>query len=467
MSRIKNSIVAFIFAALSWVCFALPASAQFADQGTYAGVAGGTGNAQTITIPNVTSMADVLGVIIKFTPVANNTTAATLNINSIGAVAIDKTSSGGPTALTGGELVGGGSAQAVAGMWDGSHFLLMSNFNAAPTSVFPQPQGYLTPCSATVGVSGCPTVGTTANAGGLVPTGDVTSATTLYYQPDQGNQIPIWNGSAMIPKQFSELALTLGSSNVANTLYDVCVTTTTAGVYDVNGTPTLVTSVAWSSSTLGSGTRGTGGGTAQISRINGVWTNAVVISGLNGATTYTNIPANTCTIVATIFIDGTNGQATFNRTYGQNRRWAVWNFYNRLPLYMKVGDSTASWNPTTTLGPVNANAANSAKVVIGLQEESVTANAFEVASYNVAAANGAALKSGIGLNVTNAASGFLYFIAVGSGTAGINGDLSSSSQFITLPLLGAETFTFLEYGGNPVTVSGGEGNNVMTLQWRG
>lgn len=216
------------------------------------------------------------------------------------------------------------------------------------------PQGYLTPCQISVGspVTGC-------TAGFISPTSDVTSVTNLYYEPAAGNQIPIWSGSAMVQTTFGELTLATPASRLANTLYDVC-------VFSNAGVVTPVFSVAWSASGAGAGSRGSGAGTAQITQTQGVWVNAVQISGVNGGSTFT-IPASQCTIVATVFIDSVAGQVTFHRAYGQSRKWAVWNFYNQQPLYLKAGDATASWTySTNTVRSSDAAAANSLTVVAGL-----------------------------------------------------------------------------------------------------
>ena len=64
---------------------ALPASAQFQDQSTYAGTGGGSANAQTVALANAASYADIVGVVVKYVPAATNTGATTVNVNSLGA----------------------------------------------------------------------------------------------------------------------------------------------------------------------------------------------------------------------------------------------------------------------------------------------------------------------------------------------------------------------------------------------
>lgn len=413
-----------------------PSLAQFASQATYAGTSGGSANAQTITVANASSYADLLGVPVRFLPGASNTGAATLNVSSLGAKAIKKPSTTGPAALTGGEMVTGSPPQAVEVMYDGTEFILLSNLNAVAQTIAPTPQGYLTPCSATATVSGCTT-------GQLSPTGNVT-VTVLYYTPDTGNQIPIWNGTSLAVLQFSELTLTLGSSNVANAIYDVCVTTTAGGVYSANGVATVVTGPAWSNSTAGSGSRGTGAGSAQISRQNGLWVNAVAISGLNGASTY-SIPAQACTVIGTILIDSVNGQVTFNRVAGQTVKWAAWNFFNRLPLSIRVTDPTTSWinsGGNFSNRPSNNNSANNATALTGLAEEVVHASFTENSS--CVPNNGSCTNTfSIGVNSTSVSSGIsaLFFFNDASPNASRSSVVAS---YDIPPAIGSNVVTPLE-----------------------
>lgn len=179
--------------------------------------------------------------------------------------------------------------------------------STSAAAIVPAPQGYLTP------TSGTPII-----------TSDVISNTSLVYTPYLGNLVPIYSGTSFVPTVFSELTLTLTSSQAASTLYDVF-------IFNNSGALTLVTGPAWSNSTAGSCSRGTGAGTTQISKLSGIWVNTVSMTGRNSSNTYT-IPANQATYLGSIFIDGTAGQITLHRSYGQSRKWAIWNAYNRVPI---------------------------------------------------------------------------------------------------------------------------------------
>jgi len=114
-------LAAILMLALAW---SAPARAQFSDQVTWGGTAGGSANAQTVTINTASTYADLLGVVIKYTASATNTGAATLNVNSFGtSPAINKLTGAGLVALTGGEIASG---NAVLLMYNGTVFVLVS-----------------------------------------------------------------------------------------------------------------------------------------------------------------------------------------------------------------------------------------------------------------------------------------------------------------------------------------------------
>ena len=76
------------------------------------------------------------------------------------------------------------------------------NAQAATPTVTP-PQGYLT-----------------LSSGTPIMTGDVSAATSVFYTPFVGNLIPSYNGSRMVPTEFTELTLDLVASHAANAIYD-------------------------------------------------------------------------------------------------------------------------------------------------------------------------------------------------------------------------------------------------------
>lgn len=422
------------------------ANAQFTDQRTWAPTTGGTANAQTVAIANVSGPPQ--GVQFRAKASAINTGAMTLNVNSTGAKNVTKPSPAGPVPLTGGELQIG---QIFEFMYDGTNYQITSNLNATAAGINPTPQVYLTPCKYTSPVSGCV-------AGNLVPTTNVVAATVLYAQPVGGNLVPIWNGSQFVSTAVTEtqMTLTLGSSNLANTAYDVCVAVQ-------GGVPVIMTGPAWTTSTTGAGARGTGAGTPELTKLNGVYVNAVSISGRNGGSTYT-IPANQCTVIASILIDGTNGQVSFYRNGGQNQKWAAFNFYNRLPIKLKAWDPTASWTyATNTFRISNNNPANGILAFTGLPEEQVTAEFTQDSSDPNT--NGQPTL-GIGYNSGTVASGKIYSIQTpGNGTI----ETLGPAKFVSSSPLGLQTIYPLERAVfiNNHTWYGTETNMLLTVEYRG
>lgn len=255
--------------------------------------------------------------------------------------------------------------------------------SAAATTTTPTPQGYLT---------------VNSDPNNPVCNADFASQTAVYYTPFVGNQIPVYNGVSFVTTTFTQLSLALTASQAANTLYDCF-------VFRNSGVLTLVTGPAWTTSTAGAGARGTGASTTQLSRLNGLWVNTVQITGRNGANSYT-IAANTATYVGTIFIDSAAGQVTCHRSWGQNRKFGVWNAYNRMNIAIRGGDSTASWNyNTNTIRAANGSSNNKVTTLCGLPEEQISCQELQWTTlYNANQGGGSTVNQqtniGIGVNST-------------------------------------------------------------------
>lgn len=407
------------------------ASAQFVDQRNYGGTSGGSANAQTITIANMPSTVPA-GVPYRFLPGFANTSAATLTISGgSSATALCKPSPAGPVALTGGELQTTQVAEIVS---NGTCYVITSSVDSTVSSLVSPPQGRLTL------TSGVP-----------VLSADVVAATTAYYTPYVGNQAPIYNGSKMVMFTFSELTLTIPSSRLANLLYDVF-------VFSNSGAATVCTGPAWSNSVAGSGSRGTGAGTTQISVVAGFLVNTVSISCVNGGTTYT-IAASQGTYVGTFYMDGTNGQVSALFGFGQSRKIGVWNYYNRVPAMLRVGDATASWSyNTAAYRASNNSSANKGTVLQGVAED------FVDVRYNSGAlGNFSFTFAGIGVNSTTVS------CQQGLGWS-VNGSTKANltATCIQAPALGLTDFTALEKGDGAASTTwfGTEVNMQLVPRWR-
>lgn len=99
------------------------------------GTSAGSANAQTLSTTTPSNYSKTLNNIVTFVAGYTNTSSATFNVDSTGAVAIDKATSSGVTALGGGEIVAGLS---YAAMYDGTEYILLNptfaystNFNVS------------------------------------------------------------------------------------------------------------------------------------------------------------------------------------------------------------------------------------------------------------------------------------------------------------------------------------------------
>lgn len=324
------------------------------------------------------------------------------------------------------------------GVWvtcDGVNFKVHSEMLPIEAKIRPEPQGYLTL------VSGTPVI-----------VSDQSAVSTVYYTPDKGNLIPV--GTDV--REFSELSLALAAQHLASTIYDIF-------VFDDNGTLRLGTGPAWSNSAAGAGAR-----SAALSRYRGLLTNDAEITVRNGANTYT-VAANQGTYVGSIFMDGTNGQVTCHRSFGQSRKWGLWNAYNRRPIYLKAGDSTATWSyNTATIRESNGATANSLTVFSGLAEEIYDLR-FEqsIAMADDGLTSAMLARNGVGWNSTTAFSGKSGLVS-SERDQDTNGSLIS--RFLQVPSLGINVVTALERGagtGSSITWAGGEDDMLLVAKWMG
>ncbi len=305
------------------------------------------------------------------------------------------------------------------------------------------PQGYLTL------VTGTPVI-----------TSDQTAKTSVFYTPDQGALLPIPDGTNFSVKEFSELTLSLVSNHVANSIYDVF------GFLDPSDGVTIRigTGPAWTTVTAGSGARGTGAGTTELFRLKGLLVNAVAATMRNGSTTY-SVALKKAIYLGSIYMDGTNGQVSCHVSYGQSRKWAISNAYNRRRIYLKAGDGTASWNYTTaTYRAADGSTANSLTAFSGLADEE-----FQFSRYQNVGNSSANLyvAAGIGFNSTSATSGFASQLSIPAASAG---PMSIPvSTYVAPPSLGINVITALEKSDATGTTTwyGTEANMLLVANYRG
>lgn len=295
-----------------------------------------------------------------------------------------------------------------------------------------------------------------------VLTSDVTAAATVYYTPYVGNAIMLYDGTRWLAHAFAELSQALSDNTkspaaaAADSVYDMF-------VWNDSGTLRCTRGPAWTDPDGPDATRGTGAGTTELVRVNGVLMNANAIS--NGPA------ANRGVYVGTI---ATNGSTQLAMMFapsaaagGSANRLDVWNMYNRVDVGAVCRDSTNSWAYTTaTIRAANAAAAsgvaNRIILVRGLDEDMVEAVYSALSSNDN---NGSLAVVGIGLDSTTA-------IAAGSLTGNfgprvVDGIQPTSARFVGLTGIGRHFLQELEYATAIGTHTWYGDNNAPTLYQTG
>lgn len=308
----------------------------------------------------------------------------------------------------------------------------------APPAI--SPQGYLTITSNTP-----------------VSTGDVTAA-TIYYTPDIGNYVPLYNGTNYVNTVFTQLQLDLSVSQASNQIYDVCIFSD-AGTVRAGFTP------AWATATAGAGARGTGAGTPELVRVLGFYVNANSMTVNNGASTY-SVAAQRCTYVGSLHVNAAAGNVSVLKGFGQSRKIGIWNAFNRKPLTLQAGDNTASWNySTTTLRPSNNNTANSLTVFSGLADEPFEIDFIQQIT-NASGGSPNRSEIAIGWNSTTALSGIPGWVSGYTTLPSTQG--TGVATLAQPPALGINVVTGLELAdGGTGTFNGTASGMRLRAKWRG
>src|SRR5262245_605577 len=237
------------------------------------------------------------------------------------------------------------------------------------------------------GMSGPPGGRLTLTSGVPVMFTSTAGGTFVYYTPYVHNQILIYNGSTFTPTTFTELVQATADatkspvavSPVSN--YDIF-------VWNDAGTMRATRGPAWSTATA----RGSGAGTTELVRVQGVWLNAQNIT--NGPAAQRGTYVGTIRSNGSAQIDYILGAAAAG---GTAAFLGVWNCYNRRQVAAKVSDTTSSWNySSTTIRQANGSAGNRISFVMGLGEDGIPVSCMSTPSAAVVGAfgrNGPALDS--------------------------------------------------------------------------
>jgi hypothetical protein len=286
-----------------------------------------------------------------------------------------------------------------------------------------------------------------------VMSSDAVSQSLVYYTPYNGNLVPVWNGTLYINQPFSELSLTLTSNHLAATAYDVF-------AFMDGSTLRIGTGPSWANSGAGTSSRGSGPATTALARLNGILVNAASITVRNGASTY-SVDATKGTYLGSLLIDSSGaGTVTANFSYGQARKFGVWNYYNRVPISLLAGNPGDWPYNTPSFSPANATLNNSVQTFQGVAEDTI------IITYSQAAAAAAGMlltQIGIGWNNTTSPSGFLGRFVQPSGSGGVNNNMYA--QFTAQPSLGLNAAYMLIYGNATVMWSGNQNFCLMQASY--
>lgn len=287
----------------------------------------------------------------------------------------------------------------------------------------------------------------TLTTGVPVTTADVAAATNIYFTPMVGNEIalPLVAGGAWGICRFSELTLAVGATGgAAGTAYDVF-------AYLSAGAVALARGPAWSSSgALGPASRGAGAGTTELVRQDGIWVNAVAISGG---------PAAKMGRYLGSFAVDTGGASV---TDSIAKRF-LFNQYNRRPRALRAIDTTDSWSYTTdTVRLANGASTNAVNYLAGIADVLLRARVH--ATVFVGGNSARAAKVGVGVNsftAFNAASLVPGGYNSPNGTQVPTGYFAMVASYEDYPLLGSNVVTWLEKGADGTCVflgdNGGDG----------
>lgn len=218
---------------------------------------------------------------------------------------------------------------------------------------------------------------------------EVTVATTVFYTPYVGVVCPIFDGSVWTMTTFAEMSQTLADTTKSPAA-------TTGGhqydmfVWNDSGTIRCTRGPLWSSTTA----RGTGAGTTELVKQDGIWVNKNAITNGPGALKGT--------YVGTINTSGLNSLnmmfASPSAAGGNAARLDVWNMYNRVDTAAINIDSTATYTYSLlTAREKNGSSGNEINFICGIIEDEFIATNTQNASNSTAAGLG---FCGVALNST-------------------------------------------------------------------
>lgn len=245
-----------------------------------------------------------------------------------------------------------------------------------------------------------------------VMTSSVPGATNVIYTPYNGNLVPLYDGTNMVPTAFAEISVSttdttkspaaIGASKVNDWF-----------VWNDSGTIRIGHGPDWTNDTTRSA------GTALV-RVNGILLNNASIT--NGPAASRGTYVGTTRSNSSSQLDWIFGAAAGGGTAGW---FGVWNAYNRVTVSATVEDTSSNWSATAgTIAPLDnfgtgLGLNNRVSYIIGLAEDPLVANATGGGS----SASGGIFGVAIGHDSTSAITGLTSY----SGSATIAGGVTASA----------------------------------------
>ena len=347
------------------------------------------------------------------------------------------------------------TAEAQAGLTTGSAPAAMSPEDVAAAI------GALVPSLQSQGV---PQGRLTLTSGLPVLSAAVIAATSVFFTPNEGNIIGLWNGVRFIPTPFPELTAPLNDATVspaaalAASFYDLF-------VWNNAGVVTLSRGPAWTNGT----TRG-----YNLNRVSGTLVNASAISNGPGVGYGTFVGTiMTDPAAATVSFNpqpaaASGGPATASTFTGGSI--GLWNNQKRKEVSVVVQDSKATWSPNNgSWGSSDASTKNRFTNVVGQAEDSVRL----IFAQGILGRQAQQSNVGIGVNSTTVASG-----VVGSGPNTGNSAVSATGNAVArldiAPAIGQSYYQAIDYssagtetfyGGSTTSGATGQSHQLSGQVW--
>lgn len=270
----------------------------------------------------------------------------------------------------------------------------------------------------------------TGASGVPVMTSDNASISTLYLTPYKGNRIALYDNSNGKWKLYSSGEITINiSGRTANLPFDIF-------LYDNAGTLTVALT-NWASVSAR---------TSSITLQDGVWVK-------------TSSPQQR--YIGTVYATGATTTAWVTQTDDTQGKAYIFNVDNRVPVVVRVRDTTNSWTYTTaTWRQARASTNNQINIMVGLQEASLDCRVNAVASNSSA---NIGRWAGIGKAVASAATAAVAPDNSSFGTvntAAANTDSSMIAMLAHQPAIGLNCYYWSEYSSASGTTTWKGDNNT-------